>query len=211
MIYDLIYIILFSSVVQLVLHYRVVVGLKYHSEIKKLNDDKSKNEIESFLRINGYENTIIAELEEGLNAMVYKYSNLSILFISKGLIDSFRINIVLSIIGHELGHFILGHTKIKSIIRVITLSIVLFISYTIMNENLYLIPIIPLLIYIKIIIDRYFDRLMEYQADKYSVKINGRDNMILLLKKLNKIYGNEQTTLLSSHPSLQSRINNISK
>lgn len=206
---ELIYIILISLALNLYIIYNNVFSLM-NRKMNDISNEEIGKDIKNFLHFQGIENVKVNEISEGFNAHCFKYGNLVILEISKDLLSSFRPNLIKSIIGHELGHIVKYHTKLSMIIKVFTMTLFLYSMYQLYLLSPYLLIVSPFIYFIKMYIDSFVYRQMEYSADKFGAQINGKDNMIVLLKKLEK-YSNNKHSIFSTHPTFQERINKLNK
>lgn len=197
---SLFYIFVISSFIYLILHFR------YFTTISdtKIKNEKVLKEIKYYLEQQGIKEYVLRESER--LAESYKRGEMIYIGLSKEIIDHYRTNIIISIIGHELGHIVLNHTNKMIIVNTITLTIFLYSAYMIYQINYFYFPLLIPIYYIKQIIDMYFSRLYEYQADLYSVRTNGKENFIVTMKKIKHNFINDKKSLLSTHPTIEERI-----
>ncbi|MEM0091132.1 MAG: M48 family metalloprotease [Saccharolobus sp.] len=103
-----------------------------------------------------------------------------------------------AVIAHELGHIKLNH-HIKMTIFII--SIIIMLS-SVLNYPL----LVPLFAVFALFSQRYIQRRLELEADKFATIYVNKD----LLKDIIIKYNDNKTSLLSTHPSTQVRLKNIS-
>ncbi|AWR97512.1 M48 family metalloprotease [Acidianus sulfidivorans JP7] len=104
---------------------------------------------------------------------------------------------IYAMIAHELGHIRMHH-HIKMLLLI---NILVFIMFININNIFVFIPIAISLI----LLQRYISRFFELQADSYAAKLVSKKALYNLIIK----YGENKSSILSTHPSALTRIKKI--
>ena len=134
-----------------------------------------------------------------------------------GLMDLMNDNEVLGVIGHEIGHVALKHTKKAMQVTLLTSAVISGVSS--LHETVATLTQSQLGAIGQTILDAHYSRKQETQADDYAydfLKASGKDPSCLIqgFEKLQQLEGNSAasnwiTKLFSDHPDTASRISRI--
>ena len=134
-----------------------------------------------------------------------------------GLMDLMNDNEVLGVIGHEIGHVALKHTKKAMQVTLLTSAVISGVSS--LHETVAALSESQLGAIGQTILDASYSRKQETQADDYAyafLKNSGKDPSCLIqgFEKLQQLEGNAAaaswiTKLFSDHPDTASRISRI--
>lgn len=105
-----------------------------------------------------------------------------------------------AILAHELAHMELRHYLINKILLVVTVTVGAILG--ILNQF----PTLVIFLMSSLFIQRYIQRKLELQADKLASKVVGVNEMASLLLK----YGDRSSSVFSTHPSVVTRVSNLS-
>ncbi len=147
-------------------------------------------------------------------------SSFRYVFVTDYLLEIFSPEEVESIVGHELGHFKLGHvtTYLLYSIDAILLAIlikscaIIYFPYFYVHSTLTYCLEIVLFIPVFALTFTAMTRFCERQADAFAVAVTSREYFALALSLLESLLGKESSRFpdwLRTHPRTSERINNV--
>jgi len=148
----------------------------------------------------------------GVSGVLHKY-----VFLTETLIDNFSKEEIMAVIAHEIGHLKEKHNLISGIYIITFFVIWIYASKLIDLSNLSPYSFMALWFTVILAFFLILGRIMvylEFRADRYAVKVVGRELYIKALSKLAEINVMKRKTgklfnLFTLHPSIEERIRKL--
>jgi STE24 endopeptidase len=150
----------------------------------------------------------------GVSGILHKY-----VFLTEYLIDKFSKEEIMAVIAHEIGHLKEKHNLISGIYSITFFVVWIYASKFVDLSSLNPYEFMALWLAIVLVFILMLGRIMvylEFRADKYAVKVVGKDLYIRALSKLAEANVMKRKTgklynIFTLHPSIEERIRKLSE